>query len=114
MCKQQSFITVERETLAQERETIANTRHLSSMYIPNMKEVLKKQRLNTTSSQASCSGSVRKNSSRSFHEEGGEPSATSKSRLSSQWTPSEGESTDKISSRVKLPPHSKIKTGSGR
>ena len=54
LVRQQSFITVERETLAQEREKLASTRSLSSMYIPDLKYVLsKKTRINTTSSAAS-------------------------------------------------------------
>eukprot|EP00353_Schmidingerella_taraikaensis_P001423 CAMPEP_0185595360 /NCGR_PEP_ID=MMETSP0434-20130131/78126_1 /TAXON_ID=626734 ORGANISM="Favella taraikaensis, Strain Fe Narragansett Bay" /NCGR_SAMPLE_ID=MMETSP0434 /ASSEMBLY_ACC=CAM_ASM_000379 /LENGTH=135 /DNA_ID=CAMNT_0028223307 /DNA_START=284 /DNA_END=690 /DNA_ORIENTATION=- len=40
LVKQQSFITVERETLDKEREKLASSRSLSSMYIPDLKHVL--------------------------------------------------------------------------
>ena len=43
LVKQQTFITAERETLDKERTKLASTRSLSSMYIPDLKQVLQKK-----------------------------------------------------------------------
>ena len=41
--RQQSFITIERENLDKEKKELTDSRSLSQMYIPDMKQLLSKK-----------------------------------------------------------------------
>ena len=47
--RQQSFITIERENLDKEKKDLTDSRSLSQMYIPDMKQLLSKKNGNLKS-----------------------------------------------------------------